>query len=34
MEEPLFTLDAFIEEIEKEKRGNFDTEKSMGFLKG
>ena len=34
MEEPLFTLDAFIDEIEKEKRGNFDTEKAMGFLKG
>ena len=34
MEEPLFTLDAFIEEIEKEKRGTFDTQKAMGFLKG
>jgi len=34
MDEPLFTLDAFIEEIEKEKRGNFDSEKAMGFLKG
>ena len=34
MDEPLFTLEAFIEEIDKEKRGNFDTEKAMGFLKG
>ncbi|WP_345985222.1 ATP-binding protein [Sulfurimonas sp. HSL-1656] len=34
MEEPLFTLEAFVEEIEKEKRGTFDTEKAMGFLQG
>ncbi|MHC3994898.1 ATP-binding protein [Thiomicrolovo sp. ZZH C-3] len=34
MEEPLFTLEAFTEEIEKEKRGTFDTEKAMGFLQG
>jgi len=34
MESPLFTLEAFIEEIEKEKRGTFDTEKAMGFLQG
>ena len=33
MDEPLFTLEAFVEEIEKEKRGTFDTEKAMGFLK-
>jgi len=29
---PLFTMDVFVEEIEKEKKGNFDSEKSMGFL--
>ncbi len=34
MEEPKFTVQAFVEEIEKEKRGTFDSEKSMGFLKG
>ena len=32
MDEPLFTTHAFIEEIDKEKRGNFDSEKAMGFL--
>ena len=31
-EEPLFTLEDFIVHIEKEKAGNFDSEKSMGFL--
>jgi len=31
-EEPLFSMKSFIEEIEKEKKGNFDREKSMGFL--
>ena len=30
--EPLFTLDDFIAHIGKEKEGNFDSEKSMGFL--
>ena len=30
--EPLFTMAVFIEEIQKEKKGNFDSEKSMGFL--
>ena len=30
--EPLFTMAAFEEEIAKEKRGNFDAEKAMGFL--
>ena len=30
--EPLFTMNVFKEEIEKEKKGNFDSEKSMGFL--
>lgn len=34
METPIFTLEAFVEEIEKEKRGTFDTEKAMGFLAG
>jgi len=34
MDEPLFTLAAFIEEIGKERRGTFDAEKAMGFLKG
>ena len=32
MEEPLFTLKGFVQEIEKEKKGNFDSEKMMGFL--
>ena len=32
MEKPLFTAAAFIAEIEKEQQGNFDSEKSMGFL--
>ncbi len=31
-EEPLFTMDNFITEIQKEKKGSFDSEKSMGFL--
>ncbi len=34
METPLFTLAAFTEEIAKEKRGTFDSEKAMGFLHG
>ncbi len=29
---PLFKLDDFILEIQKEKQGSFDSEKSMGFL--
>jgi SpoVK/Ycf46/Vps4 family AAA+-type ATPase len=31
-EEPLFTMEFFKQEIEKEKKGNFDSEKLMGFL--
>ena len=31
-EEPLFTMADFVAEIEKERSGNFDSEKSMGFL--
>ena len=31
-EDAIFTMKDFIEEIEKEKSGDFDTEKSMGFL--
>ncbi len=31
-ENPIFTLDDFIEEITKEQNVNFDSEKSMGFL--
>jgi len=31
-DEPLFTMEIFKQEIEKEKKGNFDSEKSMGFL--
>ncbi|MEA1918231.1 MAG: ATP-binding protein [Campylobacterota bacterium] len=31
-EHPLFTLEDFISEIQKEKQGSFDSEKSMGFL--
>lgn len=31
--EPLFKMDDFIFEITKERDGNFDSEKSMGFLK-
>ena len=31
-EEPVFGLDDFIQEIEKEKSGTFDSEKSMGFI--
>ncbi|HQS66590.1 MAG TPA: ATP-binding protein [Sulfuricurvum sp.] len=30
--EPNFCLEDFINEINKERQGNFDTEKSMGFL--
>jgi len=30
--EPIFRLEDFISEIEKEKQGSFDSEKSMGFL--
>ena len=31
-EEPIFTLEDFIQEIQREKDANFDNEKSMGFL--
>ncbi|SFV52388.1 Cell division protein FtsH [hydrothermal vent metagenome] len=31
-ENPIFTMQDFIEEIKKEKSADFDTEKSMGFL--
>jgi SpoVK/Ycf46/Vps4 family AAA+-type ATPase len=31
-DEPLFTMEVFKNEIEKEKKGNFDSEKPMGFL--
>ena len=31
-EEPLFRLEDFIDEIQREKDANFDSEKSMGFL--
>ena len=31
-QEPLFNLDDFISHIGKEKEGNFDSEKSVGFL--
>ncbi len=31
-DDPIFTLNDFIAEIEKEKSGNFDTDKSMGFI--
>jgi SpoVK/Ycf46/Vps4 family AAA+-type ATPase len=31
-EEPIFSLEDFIREIEKEKSGTFDSEKSMGFM--
>ncbi len=31
-EKPLFTMEVFKQEVEKEKKGNFDSEKSMGFL--
>ncbi len=31
-EDAIFTMEDFIEEIEKEKSGDFNTEKSMGFL--
>ncbi len=30
--EPSFRLEDFVNEIDKERQGNFDTEKSMGFL--
>jgi SpoVK/Ycf46/Vps4 family AAA+-type ATPase len=33
-ETPVFTTEEFITEIEKEKSGNFDSEKSMGFING
>jgi AAA+ superfamily predicted ATPase len=29
---PIFTMDDFIQEIQREKDANFDSEKSMGFL--
>lgn len=32
MEEPVFSLKVFIDEINREKDANFDGEKSMGFL--
>jgi len=32
-DESIFKLENFISEIEKEKKGSFDEEKSMGFLK-
>jgi AAA+ superfamily predicted ATPase len=31
-EKPLFTEEVFLKEIKKERAGNFDSEKSMGFL--
>jgi len=31
-ETPIFSLQDFIQEINREKEGNFDSEKSMGFL--
>ena len=31
-ENPIFSMQDFIEEIEKEKSGDFESEKSMGFL--
>ncbi|QFR50123.1 ATP-binding protein [Sulfurimonas lithotrophica] len=31
-EEPIFKMQDFIDEIQKEKAGNFDSEKVMGFL--
>ena len=31
-QESIFRLEDFVNEIEKERQGNFDTEKSMGFL--
>jgi len=31
-DEPLFTTQVFIDEINREKDANFDSEKSMGFL--
>jgi ATP-dependent 26S proteasome regulatory subunit len=31
-ENAIFSMEDFIEEIRKEKSGNFDSEKSMGFL--
>jgi SpoVK/Ycf46/Vps4 family AAA+-type ATPase len=30
--EPIFRSEDFVNEIEKERQGNFDTEKSVGFL--
>lgn len=32
MDEPIFTTELFLDEISKEKKGNFDSEKSMGFI--
>ncbi|WP_187647824.1 ATP-binding protein [Nitrosophilus labii] len=32
-DEPVFTMEDFIEEIKKERASTFDNEKSMGFLK-
>jgi hypothetical protein len=31
-DEPLFEVQDFIDEINREKTGDFDSEKSMGFL--
>jgi len=31
-EKPIFLLEDFIKEIDKEKSGTFDSEKSMGFM--
>ncbi|NOQ30773.1 MAG: AAA family ATPase [Helicobacteraceae bacterium] len=31
-EEPLFSMKEFIQEIDKEKKGSFDSEKLMGFI--
>ncbi len=31
-DEPLFTVKAFEEQIQKEKKGNFDSENKVGFL--
>ncbi len=31
-EEPIFTVESFKEQIEKEQKGNFDTENKMGFM--
>lgn len=34
MQTPLFTTEVFLNEIEKERRGSFDSEKQVGFLQG